>query len=137
MKDYLFDTNTFNAVAKGSLKLANGSDVRIFATHVQIDELAATKSEAIRSSLLQTFQQILPTEISTSSLVFDISKWDNSEWGIEDGIFEKMLHLLEVLERQCRKKSTPENRSRDILILETALRKNLVLVTDDPQLISV
>jgi len=60
-----------------------------------------------------------------------VSKWDESKLSSEDGKFQEMLASLNRLN------SGKANNNCDILIGETALRNEFVLVTDDADLAKV
>jgi rRNA-processing protein FCF1 len=62
--------------------------------------------------------------------VWDDSKWDETKWPSDDGLYEALLRRIRVLD----KKNKPLNQSRDARIAETAIRAGLTLVTDDPRL---
>lgn len=131
--DYMLDTTEFNAVGKGDLPISVFVGRRLYATHVQIDELDKTPCERIRAKLRAAFEQIAAENLPTESLVWGISKWGRAKWSTMDGLFEKMRGRLEDLD----KKKRPLNQARDILIAETAIRQGLTLVSNDENLRSV
>jgi hypothetical protein len=130
---YMLDTTVFNAVVKARLPLSALAGRRLFATHVQLDELENTSCEQLRARLRAAFEEIAAERLPTESAVWDVSKWDQAKWPAEDGNFEKMLARLEELDG---KKRHP-NQLRDILIAETAIKNSLTLVSGDPNLRTV
>lgn len=128
---YMLDTTVFNRLLDGSISAdrVHGRGL-LYATHVQLDELTATRNERRCQQLLDMFREVAPIRLPTSSLVFDISRWDESEWGADDGVYENMLAALD--ERELK-----DNNPRDILIAETAYRHTFGLVTDDGNLLKV
>jgi hypothetical protein len=116
---YMLDTTEFNAVGKGDLPIFVFIGHRLYATHVQIDELQKTPCERLRAKLCAEFEQIAAENLPTESLVWGISKWGQGKWGTRDGLFKKMRGRLEELD----KKKRQLNQFRDILIAETAIRQ--------------
>jgi len=133
-RGYMLDTNVFNAVLKEQLSIENFKGIPLFATHIQADELRATRTRAIADQLLLVFQVIAPNNTPTRSAVWDVSAWGEACWSDDDGLFEKMLSRLQVLDKAAKKRSSPRNQRCDILIAETAVKDNLTLVTDDQNL---
>ena len=71
----MFDTNTFNDILDGKIDLASRpTDARYVVTHVQLDELNATKDER-RKVLLNVFELVSADSLPTESMV----------WGVSDG----------------------------------------------------
>jgi hypothetical protein len=52
MTKYMLDTNIFNRVLDGDIPVVDFQDLHVFATHVQLDELNATKDTARAAALL-------------------------------------------------------------------------------------
>lgn len=151
---YLLDTNVFNHLLDGTIDIEKLKGKRLLATHVQRDELSNTKDQARREALLSVFE-ILTTEqaptasavagisvadgaaasssglVPTASAVWGVSRWGEAKWGADDDVFTGMRTELDALNK--RKKNNPQ----DILIAETALRNNWVLVTSDADLFAV
>ncbi len=131
MNGYILDTNVFNRVLDGQLQLpALEVGVSYFATHVQLDELAATREEPRRERLLEQFSSIAPVPIPTESFVLDVSRLDLARLG------EGVLYLKIRDELNKRNKSKVNN-AQDALIAETAINNALVLVTEDTDLLTV
>lgn len=131
---YMLDTTVFNAVAKEELPLSAISGHRLFATHVQLDEINNTRCERMREQFRRTFEEIDPTSLPTESAVWGVSSWNQAKWTADESPFEAMLARLKALEGEKRDQS---NQPRDILIAETAIRKGLILVSDDANLRTV
>jgi type I restriction enzyme S subunit len=53
---------------------------------------------------------------------------------IEGDLYNKLLSKLQYLDKKAGKKKTLENQARDVLIAETCIKNNLVLVSDDKNL---
>ena len=128
MNGYILDTNVFNRVLDGALRLpALDVDVSYFATHVQLDELAATRDDLRRKRLLEQFSSIAPESIPTDTFVWDVSRLDLARLG--DGVlFTRIRDDLAKLNKG------KLNNIQDALIAETAINNGLVLVTEDRDL---
>ena len=113
---YMLDTTEFNAVAKGVIPLSTYAGFRVFATHVQLDELKNTQNEQKRAQLISSFEGIGPETLPTETALWAISKWNEAKWSADDGLFDRMLTRLIELDGRDR----GENQRRDILIAETA-----------------
>ena len=134
MTAYMLDTNIFNRLADGQVSIDAFRGLRLVATHVQLDELRATKNPARAADLRSAFEEIDPTLGSTASAFPDVSKWDQSSWS-DDGVADRMLARLNQLNAAARKKHRdPNNPIRDVLIAHTAININATLISDDPQL---
>ena len=151
---YMLDTNVFNFVLDGKVEVAALNGRRLFATHIQHDELSKTKDERRRANLLAVFEALTPEQLPTSSAVagisvaggaaasaggqiptesavWGVSRFGQAKWGANDNIFEGMRGELDSLNKAKR------NNSEDILIAETALRNGFVLLTSDRDLMEV
>ncbi len=130
-RGYMLDTTEFNAVAKGYVDISAYAGKRLFATHVQLDELNNARPEEKRARLLAAFDEIAPEKLLTESGVWGIvSRWGEFKWSAGDGVFKRMLSRLEELDGEKRY----PNQHRDILIAETAIKNGLTLVSDDRRL---
>jgi hypothetical protein len=126
---YMLDTNIFNHALQYAVDpAALAKRGPLIATHVQFQELEATRNTAKRSQLLDLFKLIGPTRMPTENSQFEITPWDEGKWPTDDGFFELMLMELNRLNR------SRSNNREDILIAETALRNGWALVTDDADL---
>lgn len=153
----MFDTNIFNEILDGNLdisKIMKEND--LFVTHIQRDEINATKKVERKSALLSVFVEIcdpekksstLPTEnfvlgvsrldqaklssvLPTESFVWDTSNWNEAKWS-DGSLFCKIEEKL-----NAKNKGKPNNR-KDALIAETAILNGLSLVTHDSDLFFV
>lgn len=150
----MLDTTVFNRVLdhKIDVKLLDGK--RLFITHIQRDELSKTRNAERRVELLAVLSELVPLqkptssmvagvsvagatcpsssgEVPTESAVWGTSRFDEAKWKAEDNVFEAMHRDLGNLNKNKR------NNIEDILIAETALRNDLVLVSSDSDLIEI
>lgn len=154
----MFDTNIFSDIVNDQIPIdALIGKIAIYATHIQYDELNATKDHhtapngaPLRQALVGYFNfltEVKPTEsymvgvsqiggakitrsvVPTESSVWDISDWDQG-WGNSANLYEAIWQKLED------RKSKPNNR-QDALIAETAIINGYVLVTHDGNLLEV
>jgi hypothetical protein len=132
---YLFDTVVLNKIADGGLTPCHIGDRRIFVTHLQQDELQNTPDPIRRAKLLAALESVGAQGIPTSSAVFDLSRFDLACWSAEDGVYEALVTRIAELDKRARKRKRPGNQQCDALIAETAIKNNLVFVTDDRSLI--
>lgn len=130
---FMLDTTEFNAVAKGRIAISAYAGLRLFATHVQLDELRSTGCERARDRLVATFEEIGPEKIPTETAFWNVSKWDEAKWSADDGLFKRMLGRLIALDGRDR----GDNQRRDILIAETAIKNELTLLSGDEKLRTV
>lgn len=146
---YILDTNVFNHVLDETIDVAKLTGRRLLATHVQRDELLNTKDQIRRDALLSVFKVLTTGQapassavaggaaasdsglVPTESAVWGVSRWDEAKWGANDDVFTGMRGELDTLNK--RKGNNPQ----DILIAETALRNNWVLITSDADLFAV
>ena len=139
---FMLDTVTFNRLLDGQTDLTTLPDGgRLYATHAQRDEISRTKDPFRRKRLLKVFEEVAPTQVPTSSAVWDVSSWDQASWGADNVRFQGMVSVLAQLDKAVgRSNSNPkvaQGQQRDILIAETAIQRGLTLVTDDPRLAEV
>lgn len=127
----MLDSNVFNRVLDGQIPLDEISSRPVFATHVQQDELEATTNIDRRKDLCAVFQSVGSEELPTETAVWDVSSWDKAKWSNNDGLYDSLLQVIHSLDN---KNKSAKNQIRDALIAETAIKKNLVLVTDDKNL---
>ncbi|MCD6371861.1 MAG: restriction endonuclease subunit S [Candidatus Aenigmarchaeota archaeon] len=154
---FMFDTNIFDAILDNKIKLKSLlSHFNHYITHIQKDEIdAITKPEKLerKKKLLELFKELKkdekPTEsfvfgtsklgkaklkeIPTESSVWDISRWNKSKWSNGD-LYRNLLTKLKELDKKAGKKKTKENKIRDVLIAETCIKNNSILVTEDKNL---
>jgi hypothetical protein len=71
----MLDTTEFNAVAKSELSLSLIKGRRVFATHVQLDEINKTHCERTRAELQAAFAAVAADSLPTESFVLDVRGW--------------------------------------------------------------
>ncbi len=117
----IFDSHIFDKIVDGDLDInlleKNKEQYEFYITHIQIDEINRCPDEEKRAKLLLFKTKIRPIVIPTESIVLGTSRFGESKFG--DG------ELLEKL-----RKDNPKH-TKDALIGETAIRNNLLLVTND------
>jgi predicted nucleic acid-binding protein len=124
---YIFDTCVFNRLADDKIRLSDiATDGTFFATHVQRDELLATRHDARRDELIATFREVGPHILPTETFCFDISHLDIDKMG--DG------QLFSSLKARLDTKKNKANNTHDALIAEVAIVQKLILVTSDNDL---
>lgn len=133
MIDAMLDTNVINRVLDANVDPNSLSRVaRMFLTHVQINELQATRNEDRLTKLIAAVESIDHVRIATSVAVWGESEWGESEFGGGgDNRFELMLDALNI------RNGSKANNARDILIGLTALARGYTLVTNDADLSAV
>lgn len=153
----MFDTNIFNAILDGQIGVSEiKSQHELYVTHIQEDEIKATKRDERRNQLLAVFKEVsqsrdisnsIPTEgfvlgvsrlddaklsskVPTETMVWDTSNWGEAKWGTGD-FYEKIKNKLD------KRNKNKSNNTHDALIAETAMVNGYVLVTHDGDLFSV
>ncbi len=87
---YFLDTCIFNWVLDGKCSISDLPDGEYFITHIQQDELSATKNEARRNELRQIFETFKYTQTPTG--VFVLGKSNLGEAAlIDDGIYDQIF----------------------------------------------
>lgn len=130
MAKYLLDTTVFNRALDGLFNPATVlADGTMHATAHQMQELKATKKEARREELVNAFAEVEPGLVATASAVWGVSEWDAAEWTPADSIVPEIAAKLVELEGD-----RGDNQWRDALVLETAIRNAMTLVTADGNL---
>lgn len=125
---YVVDTCIINKLADETLSLDQlPSDGEYVVSHVQIDELKKTKSNARRAQLLATFSSVVDLVAPTESLVVGISVIGAAK--LSDG--KDYTALKASLDALNKSKS---NNANDILIAEVALKNGFTLITSDKAL---
>ena len=131
MTRFMFDTDIFRKILKDNivLDIMKKSKHQYYITHMQLDELNKTPHE-IKERQRNTFKTISQELIPTESAVLSVSRARLVKIG-DSKLYSNILKELN--------KKRPENRNniQDALIGETALRNNIILVTDDTALYAV
>ena len=126
VEKYIFDSNVFDDIVEGKLKFESilmykeKVDLKIYLTHIQNDEIQSCSDEEKRKKLSLFMLKIGPLIIPTESAVYGVSRFGEAKFGagyMYQEIKEKNVKHIE-----------------DALIGETAIRNNLILVTNDKRL---
>lgn len=151
MKNYMFDTNIFNCILDKKISLSSFvGKGNFYSTHIQQDEINKTKDANRRIQLSNIFNSVCSNDISTSSIVFGVSRfgrakfggnsisidsilwesstWDQYKWGVDDGLYQPIKEKLDNLNKE------KKNNSQDALIAETSIKNGFILVTHDKDL---
>jgi predicted nucleic acid-binding protein len=130
MYGYMFDTNIFNDILDGKIDVVLfPEDLQLYVTHVQLDEIQATRDEQRRTQLMSVFSAIPQESIPTASTVIGVSRLGQSR--LSDGILYNRLRTR--LDELSKKGNNP----KDIALAETAIVEGLTLVTHDRHLFRV
>ncbi|MEI7751712.1 MAG: hypothetical protein WCJ71_06440 [Candidatus Omnitrophota bacterium] len=148
----MFDTNIFNEILDGRHDIENVKRYgKFFVTHIQWDEIQATKKIERRKALSEVFCSVQSEHVPTESALWDISKWGAAKWSDENksvptesfvlgtsrlgqaklgngGLFGQLLILLNHQKSQT---NELDNNRKDALIGETCMRNGYVLVSND------
>jgi hypothetical protein len=135
LNGYMLDTTEFNAVVKGELPISAVSGQRLFATHIQLDEINKTPCGQTRAQLRAAFKEVAPENLPTESFVLGVSRCGGAKLSAEFSAFKEMLARHKALDRAG--KNRLMNQTCDILIAETAIRNGLTLVSGDTNLRTV
>lgn len=122
---YMFDTNIFNEILDHKIDIASITNASLYVTHIQLNEIQATKNEERRNLLLQVFHEVDKETITTESAVWDVSEWGNAKWGSENNLYQPIMKRLGELNKK------KKNNTQDALIAETAIVNTQILVTND------
>lgn len=136
MKGHMFDTNIFNALVDLKIDITLLPIVDYYVTHLQYDEINGTKDLKRRASLQNVCDRLKMTRVLTESAVYGVSRYDNAK--LSDGkLFEQMRDRLRSLDNKPNNEKALINQSIDILIVETCIKNDWILVTEDRNLMSV
>jgi hypothetical protein len=127
---FILDTKVFNAVVDGELELSAFRGRTVYVAHTQLDELENTPNLERRRALLEVFKSIDAQELPTASMVWGVSRWSKSSWS-EGDLFRKLHDAVCAADASRKKKVGAENQIRDALLGETAIHRDVFLVTDD------
>ena len=128
----MFDTNAFNrALDTGVDPEILSSKGELFITHVQLNEIQATRNEARLDALLRVFTAIEQEKVPTSAAVWGVSEYGGAKYGDANGLYNTILN--ELNQRNGRQRGN----TRDALIAVTAIQRNYTLVTNDSDLAMV
>lgn len=120
----ILDSNIYDLIASGNLSIdllsEKKEDFEFYITHIQIDEINKCPDEDKRSKLFLFMSKLSPIVIPTESFILGKSR-----------LGEARLGDAEILE-EIRKENL--NHTEDAIIGETAIKNNLVLITEDIKL---
>jgi len=122
---YVIDTCVVNALVDGRIALNDlPSDGDFVVTHVQHDEIAATRNRDRRQSLLTTFDEVVEVMLPTESAIVGVSRVGGCR--VSDGsLYNSLLAALDNLN------GGKANNVQDALIAEVAVANGFVLITGD------
>ncbi len=127
----MFDTNVFSNLSNGKIDPAKiPSNWKPIATHIQWDEIQATKDVGRREEIAAVYYHHLTERVPTSSAVWDASKWDQAQWPSPESKYQAIYQRLEENKRH-------RNNAKDALIADTCLQNSFILVTNDGNLSDV
>lgn len=131
-KVFMLDTTVFNALCDGTISPDCLTGCFLIATSIQESELANTPDESRRDALRSAFDQAKTEWVPAAQFVLDMAGAgpDQAIWGVNDHTHEAMLIRLRELEGV----KGGSNQVADVLIAETAMRRNAVLVSGDKKL---
>lgn len=129
---YVVDTNIFNKLIDGKVSLSElPADAEFVATHVQLDELNATRNLERRANLRAQFLTLSPVIEPTESIVWDVSRWDQGKWSDENCVADAIKRELDGVN------GAKGNNWQDALIAEVAVKNGYGLITGDHDLANV
>ncbi|MCR5863442.1 hypothetical protein LRS05_15545 [Flavobacterium sp. J372] len=120
--DVIFDSNVFDNLISGELEIdiIKNKDHKIIVTHIQIDELNECKDTEKRAQLFNRVVELKPEKISTETFVIGVSRIGSAKIG-GSKIYDSIM------------RGNPKH-INDALIGETAVKNNLMLITNDIKL---
>lgn len=115
----ILDSNVFDDLIGGKLNLSVIEDrsLKIYVTHIQIDEINECSDKEKRAGLFNFMIEIRPEKIPTESFIIGTSRIGSAKIG--DG------NLIDDFRMDNYKKTN------DALIGETAIKNKLTLITND------
>jgi len=126
---FMLDTNAFNRALDSDIdpKLLSCRGP-LLVTHIQLNELQATRRIERLNQLLTVFSSVDQETIPTAAAVWGVSEWGGAEYGSAGGVYDEMLASLN------KKNGNKNNNAQDILIAVTAYKRDFTFVTDDGDL---
>ena len=120
----MFDTQIYDKMIEGDLDInllkKNKYRYEFYITHIQVEELSNCSDKEKRAKLSLFKTEISPKIVPTESMVLGVSRFGECKFGNAD-----------ILENLRRGNTRDTN---DALIGETAIKKELILVTEDKKL---
>ncbi len=110
-------------------------NLNYYVTHIQLDEIKNSRDDR-KKELLKIFSAIKKEEVLTESAVAGVSKVGQSK--VSNGnLYGNLLSRLREFDKKAGKRKIIENQVRDALIVDTSIKNNLILVSDDANLRAV
>jgi predicted nucleic acid-binding protein len=134
-RPYMLDTNVFNDLFDEKISPASLGSRRWLVTGIQLNELGNTKNSERRAELLAMFEEVDPATVLSSSFAFGIegAGFCQASWNDGSGKVKHMLQRLRELDAAKHKKRGL-NQDRDVIIAETAIKNDAILVSRDENL---
>lgn len=119
----IFDSNVFDEFISGVLDINFIKEKKweVYITHIQIDEINNCGNSERRALLFNFMLEIRPFKSPTESFIIGTSRIGSAKLSGNDDIFEKL------------KAENPKH-INDALIGETAIKNDLILITNDLKL---
>lgn len=116
----ILDSNVFDDVVKGKIDLDifEKNNIEVCITHIQVDEINECPDKEKRALLFNSMTALRPEKIPSESFVIGMSRIGEAK--ITDGD-----HIIERL------KNSNIKRTNDAIIGETAIKNDLILITND------
>jgi rRNA-processing protein FCF1 len=123
---FMFDTNIFDAILDGNVPIDDlPKGYEYYVTHVQRNEINNIKNTGKierKKCLLSLFNKLKGASLHTETSIWGVTNWGESKWRANGGLMHKISG--DNIKHQS-----------DALIAETAILNNIILVTNDEQLI--
>lgn len=119
----MFDNDILNKIVEGQLDMdyiIKSNKFEFYATHIQSDQVNRCPDNEKRAMLTLNLTKLSPILLPTESFVLGTSRLGEAKWG--DG------EVLEGLRKEN------QNHTEDALIGEVAIKKGILLVTNDKTL---
>lgn len=114
MASYLLDTSAINAALDQAIEPGLLTGRVLFVTHIQVDELRATRKPPGRlEALLQVLSDIEPEKLPTAAAVWNVSKWNECQYGDSSALYQPMLAALNIRKWRQSKQRTGRLDRRD------------------------
>ena len=120
----MFDNDVLNKMVEGALdvdNIKNCNKFEFYATHIQTDQVSQCKDADKRARLTLALAKLSPVILPTESGVLGISRLGEFKFSSEDSKIEDL-------------RKGNQSHTADALIGETAIKKGILLVTNDKTL---
>lgn len=124
MMEYMLDTSAIGEIADGTIgaKILYTSPDQFHITHIQKDELAEAGDHT--RILMKVVEMVESDEKTTEAMMWGISNW-GSKWGAGEYTNDMSGNMAPDI-----------NSKKDVLIAETAIQNEHILVTNDKELLN-